>query len=610
MLSVPKPYRGGDTYGNCTHRKLPYLQWDPHEVCLACTDVPKVKTAMLEYVQGGIPTCRYCRRVPRDIRLRWINSVRDYMGLDYWTGETAEFLEVNEGVKRLDVHNSPPSNGRRASSPCFSRRRDVDSLQLAPEDASYYPRSRGYLAASTGELSSRDVSHCSSQDGGAHASGDLDSPLPPSGVTARAKSRPAAEPSLLNFAIRNPRDFWGNGPDVIVEKVFEEGEVEEDREGRDDGGETANPPPADSASEKVISIFKEVFQRAYSSGCYKAQAVEQPSLPMGSLSTGKRATKSQFLPAYPPVDHWFKLGEKIPNLRPHEEVTKRGGTIIPVAVEGLNHEQWKVPLVEDSLKPEGWRGKKYGQYTSLPHFAHYTGDTMMRETWLSCLRSAGYLSCVGMINDYLKCMSDPVDQDLHGEALRAAKVDLESLRQGMELQGVRDVLSEISQACEAMGVLVLNASLSAGRGCAAATLGRRKLWVDGLGYDANGVEMFAKCPTSGNQSLCGCTQEYIDKVKKEQTDKETVAKALAPCKKSTPATSSSTAKGRGRGSFAQANSERLREVWSEGIPGSGRGRGGGGNKWKTKQKQPGNQTPAKGQASGTESPAAKKPKKQ
>ena len=122
--------------------------------------------------------------------------------------------------------------------------------------------------------------------------------------------------------------------------------------------------------------------------------------------------------------------------------------------------------------------------------------------------------------------------------------------------------------------------------------------------------MFAKCPTPGNQSLCGCTQEHIDKMKKEQTDKDTVAKAMALCKKSTPATTSSAARGRGRGSFAQANSEKLQQVWSEGIPGTGRGRGVGGKYYKTKKKQPGPQTPAKGQASGTESPAAKKPKKQ
>ena len=134
---------------------------------------------MIDYVQGGIPTCKYCRRVPRDVRLRWINSVRDYMGLDRWTGETAEFLEVNEGVKRLDMHNSPPTDSRRASSPCFSRRRAGDSLQLTPQDVSYYPHTRGYLAASTGELVSRDTSHGSSRDGEAHASGSLVSPFPP-----------------------------------------------------------------------------------------------------------------------------------------------------------------------------------------------------------------------------------------------------------------------------------------------------------------------------------------------------------------------------------------------------------------------------------------------
>ena len=311
------------------------------------------------------------------------------------------------------------------------------------------------------------------------------------------------------------------------------------------------------------------------------------------------------------MEHWFKLAESLPGLKPQDEIIKLGGTIIPVAVEGLNHEQWQLPVIENSLKPEGWRGKKYGGYSSLPKFAHYTGDNMLREAWLSNLRSVNYLSCVGMINDYLKCMSDATNMELHGEALRAAGVDLESLREGMELPGVRDVLSEVSQACEAMGVLVLNASLSVGRGCAAATLGRRKLWIDGLGYDEKGVAMFAECSTAGNQSLCGCTQEHIEKMKKQQTDKETVAKAMAPCKKPAPATTSTTGAGRGRGSFAQANSAKLQQVWSEGIPGSGRGRGGGGNKYyKTKKMQPGPQTPAKGQASGAESPAAKKPKKQ
>ena len=310
------------------------------------------------------------------------------------------------------------------------------------------------------------------------------------------------------------------------------------------------------------------------------------------------------------MEYWFKLAERTPNLRPHDEVAKLGGTIIPVAVEGLHHERWQIPLVESSLKPEGWRSRKHGQYSSLPQFAHYTGDTMLREAWLSNLRAVNALSCVGMINDYLKCMSDPTNLELHGEALTAAGVDLESLRIGMELPGVRDVLSEFSQACEAMGVLILNASLSVGRGCAAATLGRRKLWIDGLGYDQRGVERFASCSTAGNQSLCGCTPSNIERMGREQTERDTVAKALAPFKKSTPPAASPTARGRGGGGFVANNSAKLQQAWSKGIPVPGRGRGEGGEYGMTKRKQPEPQTPAKGQVSDSGSPAAKRAKKQ
>ena len=142
----------------------------------------------------------------QDVRKRWIDSVRDYMGLDSWTGETSEFLEVHDGVARLDMQASPPSDGRRASSSGFPSHRAVAGSQQTPQDVSYYPHTRGYLAASTGELVSRDTSHGSSRDGEAQASGSQDSPLPPSGVAARAKSRPvAAEPSLLTLASQQGR---------------------------------------------------------------------------------------------------------------------------------------------------------------------------------------------------------------------------------------------------------------------------------------------------------------------------------------------------------------------------------------------------------------------
>ena len=179
MSSVPKPnLRGGAKYGICSHLKPPYLRWDPHEVCVACTGSPKMESAMIDYVHQGVPTCRYCRQISREDRKRWIDAFRDYWGLDPWSGETAEFHEVHEGVARLAMHSTPPSDSRRASSSGTPSRRAMEDSELAPEGVSYYPQTRGYVAASVGELSSRGDSHHSSH-GEARASSSLDSSLPP-----------------------------------------------------------------------------------------------------------------------------------------------------------------------------------------------------------------------------------------------------------------------------------------------------------------------------------------------------------------------------------------------------------------------------------------------
>ena len=62
-------------------------------------------------------------------------------------------------------------------------------------------------------------------------------------------------------------------------------------------------------------------------------------------------------------------------------------------------------------------------------------------------------------------MSDPTDATLHGKALLAFGFDLASLRQGMELPGVRWFLSGFTRAREALGTMVLTASLSMGVQC-------------------------------------------------------------------------------------------------------------------------------------------------
>ena len=96
---------------------------------------------------------------------------------------------------------SPPSDGRRASCSDLPSRGTVASFQLAPQGASYFTQTCGYLAASTGELVSRDTSHGLSRDGEARARGSLLSFFPSSGVAARPQRRTAAaKPTLLIFA--------------------------------------------------------------------------------------------------------------------------------------------------------------------------------------------------------------------------------------------------------------------------------------------------------------------------------------------------------------------------------------------------------------------------
>ena len=128
---------------------------------------------------------------------------------------------------------------------------------------------------------------------------------------------------------------------------------------------------------------------------------------------------------------------------------------------------------------------------------------------------------------------------------------------------MREYFTEVAQACEAVGMLVLKAVLSVGRVCAAATVGRRHLWLDALGYDNTAVQLFSTCSTAGNQGLCGCTADVLAKFKAEQTEREVVVKALASSVKKQPAAPPAGA-GRGRGSYAAANSAKLQTFWTAG----------------------------------------------
>ena len=386
-------------------------------MCLACIGRPKFLTTMRELNIDGEPSCRFCQTISRDLRKKWADHYCEWWALDSFSGTQSKDSSAGyEEVARMAAHSASATGSRRASSESPSHRAGSGDGSYLPQGVSYYNQQTGYgRASSVGELASRETSHHVGYDE-ALLSTSQSSPLPPSGsVAADQRTRPAP-PTLFTFVEPSARDNpWAEAMEEDTqEERMEEGEQDE---GAGSGDQAPLPTDPEDPSERVNSIFKEVFQRAYSSGVYKAQATVTPTIPMGSLSTGRGPVKSEFLPAYPPVEAWFKLTESMPNLKPHEKIKDLRGIIIPAEVEGLCHRHWKIPVAESSLQPEGFKGVKHGQYTLPPQHVHATGDKALRESWLSNLRAVNHLSCAGMIIDYLKQMSDPSDPELHGVAL-------------------------------------------------------------------------------------------------------------------------------------------------------------------------------------------------
>ena len=91
MSFAARPTDRGAMYGRCFHHKPGFLRWDPHDVCIACTGMPKMEAAMFDFLREGVPTCRYCSLLSREYRKRWIDAYRDFWGLEPWSGEAAEF---------------------------------------------------------------------------------------------------------------------------------------------------------------------------------------------------------------------------------------------------------------------------------------------------------------------------------------------------------------------------------------------------------------------------------------------------------------------------------------------------------------------------------------
>ena len=146
---------------------------------------------------------------------------------------------------------SPPSGSRRASCSDLPSHGTVASFQLAPQGASYFTQTCGYLAASSGELVSRDASHGSSRDGEARARGSLLSFFPSSGVAARPRRRSvAAKPTPLIFASPQRRLLRQGSRRRIRKGLGGRGETGQGNWRL--GGKNATAPPEESSEGRVF----------------------------------------------------------------------------------------------------------------------------------------------------------------------------------------------------------------------------------------------------------------------------------------------------------------------------------------------------------------------
>ena len=72
MSTASKPTDFGVKYGLCGHIKPQYFRWDPHNVCIGCTGMPKMDAAMRDFLFEGNPSCRFCKMVSKAVRKRWM----------------------------------------------------------------------------------------------------------------------------------------------------------------------------------------------------------------------------------------------------------------------------------------------------------------------------------------------------------------------------------------------------------------------------------------------------------------------------------------------------------------------------------------------------------
>ena len=374
----------------------------------------------------------------------------------------------------------------------------------------------------------------------------------------------------------------------------------------EDGG--ANDAVAQAPPSNRQAHFQRIFDRACTALHMATSQVDDEGnqLPSWGLPVD-RPRGPKILPAAPIVEPWYKSTEE--KAVPIADRKKISHPKIQVQVDGLTPNKWALPRMEPALLRHADKPKNKNSEATPSSYPHGEMEQYAREAWFATLRATGLVSCIGTLVKYVNALTSSTNFEAHQAACATAGVEPAWIADFCTDPSATAYFQELGDCSEALANLVMSAALELGCANSNTTIVRRVAWMDNIGIPKAQQKLYQFNSTKGNGPLVGCTEEVIQKMRQDASDREVLQKALGL---PTPQTPQPAGRGRGRGNAAVgANVQGFVDAYGKIGLGRGRGRGRGrGNNTKRRSSARWANYKAKGNASvAAASPAAEPPAK-
>ena len=468
----------GSIYIRCRCPRPANLRWDPHPQCMHCIHGAHYMEVRCGLDYDGEPPCPYCRRIRRSERARWADEYR------------ARVL-------------TPPANhlGRANAS-------DVAFANANVEVAAPPVPSDHRVAANEGE------------------------DLQPSGVVSEHQGDWAANPvgdydDPVDMATGNePESAMDLGDNDVIEV---QDAMTESQDANATPANTDSAAPPHGGPDSLPTVFKQVFARASKVVITSTPASAKATEPVfDDFPRMAARDRDQLLPAYPAAERFYRKAEADSSLKAREAVKKDNVVLLTAEVAGLCFKERNCPMPEKEMlaNSQVTRGLCRDPKPKHPTSLGAAIDKDATNAWYASTRAANLLSCAGMLTSYLRKLSDSKGQASHFTAMEAANIDTQVFAEVTMNEAGMAFVSEVEQIADALAGLILSAIVDVGTTSAAATLVRRRVWLESCGLKDAYLDQWMKHPTPSGGGLFGATTERVAAFKAEQASKEVLQKEM------------------------------------------------------------------------------------